>query len=177
MFTSKDHATAQMVRHPPDHAAERERFVEDLLAIMSVAEKAGQLVLLPIPEAGGDSEGAPLRAEMLQGRVGGLLGSGAADQLAALQRLAVEETRLGIPLLMANVPGRGTSVTMPAPLARSPSVTPGNLPRFNSPSSPARSASAQLTSANSVNIEVTVSSDQTPAKSANPVISATRRLA
>ena len=91
MFTSKDHATAQMVRHPPDHAAERERFVEDLLAIMSVAEKAGQLVLLPIPEAGGDSEGAPLRAEMLQGRVGGLLGSGPADQLAALQRLAVEE--------------------------------------------------------------------------------------
>ncbi|WP_341858610.1 glycoside hydrolase family 3 N-terminal domain-containing protein [Qipengyuania sp. GPGPB31] len=113
-----------MVRHPPDHAAERERFVEDLLAIMSAAEKAGQLVLLPIPEAGGDSEGAPLRAEMLQGRVGGLLGSGAADQLAALQRLAVEETRLGIPLLMANVPGRGTSVTMPAPLALAATWSP-----------------------------------------------------
>ena len=124
MFTSKDHAAAQMVRHPPDHAAERERFVEDLLAIMSVAEKAGQLVLLPIPEAGGDSEGAPLRAEMLQGRVGGLLGSGPADQLAALQRLAVEETRLGIPLLMANVPGRGTSVTMPAPLALAATWSP-----------------------------------------------------
>ena len=124
MFTSKGHATAQMVRHPPDHAAERERFVEDLLAIMSVAEKAGQLLLLPIPEAGGDSEGAPLRAEMLQGRVGGLLGSGAADQLAALQRLAVEETRLGIPLLMANVPGRGTSVTMPAPLALAATWSP-----------------------------------------------------
>ena len=38
-----------MVRRPSHHAAERERFVEDLLAIMTVEEKAGQLVALPVP--------------------------------------------------------------------------------------------------------------------------------
>ena len=38
-----------MVRRPSHHAAERERFVEDLLAIMTVEEKAGQLAALPVP--------------------------------------------------------------------------------------------------------------------------------
>ena len=45
-----------MVRRPSHHAAERERFVEDLLAIMTVEEKAGQLVALPVPGADNTAE-------------------------------------------------------------------------------------------------------------------------
>ncbi|MFW2351071.1 glycoside hydrolase family 3 C-terminal domain-containing protein [Qipengyuania sp.] len=116
-----------MVRHPPDHAAERERFIEDLLAIMTAEEKVGQIALVPAP-AGEAADGA-LHERVRRGLVGGLTGTCPADRLATLQRLAIEESRLGIPLLLADAPGRGSAVVMPSPLALATSWSPEMVER------------------------------------------------
>ena len=118
-----------MVRRPPDHAAQRERFTEDLLAIMSVEEKVGQLVLAPAPadETTGGIEA--IEQQLKRGLLGGLFGAFAPDDLANLQRIAIEETRLGIPLLGAAAPGRGEEVVMPTPFALSTSWHPDIIER------------------------------------------------
>lgn len=116
-----------MVRHPPDHAAERERFIEDLLAIMTVEEKVGQIALVPAPA--GETADDSLHERVRRGLVGGLTGTCPADRLATLQRLAIEESRLGIPLLLADAPGRGSAVVMPSPLALATSWSPEMVER------------------------------------------------
>src|SRR4051794_35365759 len=75
--------------------------VEALLARMTIAEKIGQLIQMP----GGrqrtpnsridDNERARIRA----GRVGSYLNVAGARETRELQRIAVEESRLHIPLL------------------------------------------------------------------------------
>ena len=72
-----------MVRRPSHHAAERERFVEDLLAIMTVEEKAGQLVALPVPGADNTAEIEAVRAELRRGRLGTLVGRADPGRLAS----------------------------------------------------------------------------------------------
>ena len=72
-------------------ARERERFVEDLLGYMTLEEKLGQLDLdHPSSDPG-------LEAAVVAGRVGGVSGNARANRL---QALAIERSRLGIPLLL-----------------------------------------------------------------------------
>ncbi|QYJ07766.1 glycoside hydrolase family 3 C-terminal domain-containing protein [Qipengyuania flava] len=106
-----------MARLPSDHAAERERFVEDLLAIMTQEEKIGQLVLQPSPDAGDSGDVRHIRDQLRRGQLCGLLENGSPGDLANLQRIAIEETRLGIPLLVAAPVARGTELVMPSPFA------------------------------------------------------------
>ncbi len=127
MFTNLRKTRRLMVRHPPDHAAERERFTEDLLAIMTVEEKVGQIALVPAPE--GEAADEALHDRVRRGLVGGLAGTCPADQLATLQRLAIEESRLGIPLFLADAPGRGSAVVMPSPFALATSWSPEMVER------------------------------------------------
>lgn len=118
-----------MVRRPPDHAAERERFTEDLLAIMTAEEKVGQIVLAPSPECDAAGDVTALRERVRRGRVGGLVGTCPPDELATLQRVAIEESRLGIPLLVSGKPGRGSAVVMPSPIALASSWAPDVVER------------------------------------------------
>src|SRR3569623_3221661 len=81
-----------------DHASPR---VETLLARMTLDEKLGQVTQMP----GGRSK-APNslmtddeRARIREGRVGSYLNVAGAEQSRALQRIAVEQSRLHIPLL------------------------------------------------------------------------------
>lgn len=113
-----------MPRNSSDHAAERERFVEDLLAIMTVEEKAGQLVLQRAPKQGDAADGRHARDLLRRSELSGLIGSGSSGELANLQRIAIEETRLGIPLLVADDVGRGTSAIMPSAFALACSWAP-----------------------------------------------------
>ena len=113
-----------MPRKSPEHAAERERFVEDLLAIMTVEEKVGQLVLLQAPGHGDAADVRHVRDQLRRGELSGLIGNGAPVELANLQRIAIEQTRLGIPLLVAEDVGRGRSVVMPSPFALASSWAP-----------------------------------------------------
>ena len=118
-----------MVRRPSHHAAERERFVEDLLAIMTVEEKAGQLAALPVPDPDNTAEIEAVRAELRRGRLGTLVGRADPGRLASCQKLAIEGSRLGIPMLFADTPGRGTGVVMPAPLALAATWSPATVTR------------------------------------------------
>ncbi|MCB1358127.1 MAG: hypothetical protein KDK53_17105, partial [Maritimibacter sp.] len=72
--------------------------VDALLAEMSVEEKAGQLTQYFTFSKAPD-EVARIEAEVRAGRAGSLLFVSQADEIDRLQRIAVEESRLGIPLL------------------------------------------------------------------------------
>src|SRR4051794_4484253 len=100
--------------------------VEGLLARMTVMEKIGQLIQMP----GGrqrtpnsridDAERARIRA----GRVGSYLNVAGASETRALQRIAVEETRLHIPLLFGMDVIHGYRTIFPVPLAMASSWDP-----------------------------------------------------
>lgn len=98
-------------------------FVDDLLARMTLEEKLGQLNLvtatLPLPE--------DRVTEIRAGRIGGLLGGlvdcsfgvGGPDAAREIQAIAVEQSRLGIPLLLAYDVIHGHQTVLPIPLALS----------------------------------------------------------
>lgn len=100
--------------------------VEGLLARMTVEEKIGQLVQMPggrqrTPNSRiNDDERARVRA----GRVGSYLNVAGADATRALQRVAVEETRLHIPLLFGMDIIHGYRTIFPVPLAMASSWDP-----------------------------------------------------
>lgn len=96
--------------------------VEALLARMTLEEKLGQLSQFRgrgsdtgprVPEGG--------EAQIRQGQVGSFLGVYGADYSRQMQRVAVEESRLGIPLLFAHDVIHGFRTTFPVPLAEAAS--------------------------------------------------------
>ena len=112
---------------PTDPAPERERFVEDLLEYMTLEEKAGQLVLLPQgSEGGAASYGTEthLLDQLRRGLVGGVIGTPAASEVQRLQRIAIEETRLGIPLFVMAETGTGLRTHVPSPISAAASWDP-----------------------------------------------------
>jgi beta-glucosidase len=92
--------------------------IDSLLARMTVEEKIGQLNMVAAsrvvtgPGALGDIHDG-IRA----GRIGALLNLWGADEAHAVQRLAVEESRLGIPLLLGLDVIHGHRTIFPVPLA------------------------------------------------------------
>ena len=78
--------------------AEMDRFISDLMGRMTLQEKLGQLNL----PAGNDLvSGAVKNSKMAEairaGEVGGFFNVKGVDKIYQMQRMAVEETRLGIP--------------------------------------------------------------------------------
>jgi beta-glucosidase len=106
--------------------------VDDLIARMTIEEKAGQMTCLadafrpfnpPNPQAGIQDE-KRLSEEIRKGRVGCLFnGIGVAGARRA-QELAVRESRLGIPLLFAGDVIHGLKTIFPVPLAEASSFDP-----------------------------------------------------
>ncbi|WP_147124489.1 beta-glucosidase BglX [Shimia ponticola] len=95
----------------------------ELLAQMTVEEKAGQLTqYFAFP--GADEQLAGVEAELRAGRAGSLLFVSEAAEIDRLQRIAVEETRLGIPLLFGYDVIHGFKTVMPVPLAMAASWDP-----------------------------------------------------
>ncbi len=92
--------------------------IEDLLARMTIEEKAGQLTLYT---SGWTVTGPALRDdymdELRAGRAGNLFNAHTVSYARELQRIAVEETRLGIPLLFGLDVIHGYKTTYPIPLA------------------------------------------------------------
>lgn len=91
--------------------------VDELLARMTLDEKVGQLAQFSGFSA--DSAGA-IRA----GRVGSLLNVIGADNTNRVQRIAIEESRLGIPLLFGLDVIHGYRTIFPIPLATAASWDP-----------------------------------------------------
>lgn len=109
-------------RPSPRHRA----LVDSLIARMTLAEKLGQMTQL----AGGRQKALNSRIDaaaldrVRQGRVGSYLHVAGAEPLARLQRVAVKESRLGIPLLFAMDVVHGYRTIMPVPLALAASFDP-----------------------------------------------------
>src|SRR4051794_987387 len=95
--------------------------VEELLGQMTLEEKVGQMVQLN-PWAGVD-----LDAMIRSGDVGSTLSVLDVRDINRLQRIAVEESRLGIPLLIGNDIIHGYRTTFPIPLAEACSWDPDLL--------------------------------------------------
>jgi beta-glucosidase len=100
--------------------------VESLLRKMTLEEKIGQLV----QRAGGRSKSLNSKLDDAEleyvraGRVGSYLHVAGAEPLAKLQRVAVKESRLGIPLLFAMDVVHGYRTIFPVPLAVSATWRP-----------------------------------------------------
>ncbi|HKO16332.1 MAG TPA: glycoside hydrolase family 3 N-terminal domain-containing protein [Gemmatimonadaceae bacterium] len=101
------------------------RFVDSVLALMTVDEKLGQLNQLSgLGEPTGPG-GAPAGLdEIRRGEVGSFLNIVGADTTRALQRIAVEQSRLHIPLLFAYDVIHGYRTIFPVPLASASSWDP-----------------------------------------------------
>ena len=108
--------------------------VESLLARMTIEEKVGQLGMfadMVRPFAPDVNPEANVRnaAEVLEqvraGRVGALFNGVGAAQGREIQRVAVEESRLGIPVLLAADVIHGMRTVFPIPLGEAASFEPG----------------------------------------------------
>ena len=106
--------------------SEKEIFINDLLSQMTLDEKIGQMnqyngfwdATGPMPEG----EYQKTRYTHLKnGLVGSMLNVTGVDKVRALQKIAVEETRLGIPLIFAFDVIHGYQTISPIPLAESSS--------------------------------------------------------
>lgn len=116
----------------PALAADDVTRVDDLIARMTLEEKAGQMTCLadsfrpfnpPNPQVGIQDE-KRLAEEVRRGRVGCLFnGIGVAGARRA-QEIAVKESRLGIPLLLAGDVIHGLKTIFPVPLAEAASFDP-----------------------------------------------------
>lgn len=98
-----------------------DKTIDDLMSRMTLEEKLGQLNL---PVAGDIVTGGPAAAGNLGGKikageVGGLFNMKGVDKMRELQRVAVEESRLGIPLIFGMDVIHGYETIFPIPLALS----------------------------------------------------------
>lgn len=113
-------------RPAPDRGTPYDREVQDLLDRMTAEEKLGQLQQLTwswdTGPGGGDTRDAEEAART--GGLGSVLSLFGARSSNALQRIAVEESRLGIPLVFGLDVIHGFWTTFPIPLAQAASFDP-----------------------------------------------------
>ncbi len=92
--------------------------IDALLQKMTLEEKIGQLNMVPASRVvTGPGELHDLHEGIRAGRIGNLLNLFGADETRAVQRLAVEESRLGVPLLMGLDVIHGHHTIFPVSLA------------------------------------------------------------
>ena len=100
--------------------SEMDEFVDDLMSRMTLEEKIGQMNL---PVAGdivtGQAKSSNISERIRKGEVGGLFNLKGADKIREVQRIAVEESRLGIPLLFGMDVIHGYETIFPIPLGLS----------------------------------------------------------
>lgn len=99
------------------YKAKKKAFVESLLAKMTLEEKIGQLNL---PSAGdfttGQAQNSDIGKKIEDGLVGGLFNIKGADKIRAVQKVAVEKSRLKIPLIFGMDVIHGYETNFPIPL-------------------------------------------------------------
>ena len=94
-----------------------DQFIDDLMSKMTLQEKIGQLNL---PSAGdfttGQAKSSDIGQKIKEGKVGGLFNIKGVDKIREVQRVAVEESRLKIPMLFGMDVIHGYESTFPIPL-------------------------------------------------------------
>ncbi len=109
-------SAAQAQKSPQD----MDRFIDALMKRMTVEEKIGQLNL---PVTGdittGQAKSSDVATKIEKGMVGGLFNLKGVDRILEVQKLAVEKSRLGIPLLFGMDVIHGYETIFPIPLGLS----------------------------------------------------------
>lgn len=90
-----------------------ERKIEELISKMTLQEKLGQMSQFDPGQLGGPED---TRQAIKDGKVGSILNLVGAREVNELQKVAVEESRLGIPLVIARDVIHGYRTIMPIPL-------------------------------------------------------------
>ena len=98
-----------------------EQRVEALLGEMTLAEKVGQMNQV---DPGGGHAVDRLRHSIQAGRIGSVLNEVDVETVNELQRIAVHESRLGIPLLIGRDVIHGFRTVMPIPLGQAATWNP-----------------------------------------------------
>ncbi|MBQ8938841.1 MAG: glycoside hydrolase family 3 C-terminal domain-containing protein [Paludibacteraceae bacterium] len=98
---------------------EEDRFIDSLLSRMTLEEKIGQMNQLD-PSWSAEEKEALIR----EGKVGSVFNIVGAKEVNRLQRMAVEETRLGIPLVAARDVIHGYKTIYPIPLGQGATWNP-----------------------------------------------------
>jgi len=92
--------------------------IDRLLSTMTIEEKIGQLNMVASSRVvTGPGELRDVHEGIRSGRIGSLLNLWGAEEVHSVQRLAVEESRLGIPLLLSLDVIHGHRTIFPVPLA------------------------------------------------------------
>lgn len=101
--------------------AEMDRFIDDLMSRMTVAEKAGQITLVTYDRSfmTGETQSKGVAKKIADGKVGGVFNVRTLEDKINIQKLAVEQTRLGIPLMFGLDVVHGYRTIWPIPLALS----------------------------------------------------------
>jgi beta-glucosidase len=100
--------------------AKMKTFIDALMAKMTLTEKLGQLNL---PGSGdivtGQASSSDIGKKIKEGKVGGLFNIKSVAKIKAVQKVAVEESRLKIPMIFGMDVIHGYQTTFPIPLALS----------------------------------------------------------
>lgn len=102
---------------PGEGNTDKDRFVSELMSKMTIEEKIGQLNL---PSSGdittGQAKSSNIAEKIKNGQVGGLFNIKGVEKIREVQRIAVEESRLKIPLLFGMDVIHGYETAFPIPL-------------------------------------------------------------
>ena len=101
----------QLVRETDD-------FVASLIAQMDLAEKIGQMCQIDVA---GEALSEELKARLFAGEVGSVINQVDVALVNEIQRIAVEESRLGIPLLIGRDVIHGFKTVLPIPIGQAAS--------------------------------------------------------
>jgi beta-glucosidase len=118
MFLAQEMVTKPVQSYQTaQYQAKKKAFVDNLLSKMTLDEKIGQLNL---PSSGdfttGLAKSSDIGKKVEQGLVGGLFNIKGADKIRAVQKVAVENSRLKIPLIFGMDVIHGYETTFPIPL-------------------------------------------------------------
>ena len=118
MFSAQEMVTKPVQSYQTaQYQAKKKAFVDALLAKMTLDEKIGQLNL---PSSGdfttGLAKSSDIGKKVEQGLVGGLFNIKGAEKIKAVQKVAVENSRLKIPLIFGMDVIHGYETTFPIPL-------------------------------------------------------------
>jgi beta-glucosidase len=118
MFSAQEMVTKPVQSYQTaQYQAKKKAFIDNLLAKMTLDEKIGQLNL---PSSGdfttGLAKSSDIGKKVEQGLVGGLFNIKGAEKIKAVQKVAVENSRLKIPLIFGMDVIHGYETTFPIPL-------------------------------------------------------------
>lgn len=109
-----------------DIEAHAERYIDELVERMTIDEKIGQLILVNGAYGNISDE---LRHAVAGGRIGAVLNEVDRETINELQRIAIEESRLQIPLLIGRDVIHGFTTVFPVPLGQAASWNPDLVER------------------------------------------------